>query len=232
MQTHKIFARIWRINAIIILLVGLIAGLVLSVVGYMLLKDTMRNRQVNDVANITLGEVQRSAALLGSFEEIPGSTVLRAPLTVKQTYALGSSSKDAGSTRNYLYFDPATRSASWLLPSMDSVVLSSIALPSSEYGGNKKDVAVFVHVSVSADTDNDGRLTASDTKQIAISSPNGKNYRVLVSKVDKMNEAMIMPSGRLLILYSIGAQLNAMELTFRDLSLPPIEYEVPTALKQ
>lgn len=231
MQTRKIFALLWRINAIIILLVGLIAGAVLSVAGYMLFKDATRTRHVDNVANTALGDVRESAAELGSFGPIQGSTALRAPLTVRQTYALGSGSKEAGSTRNYLYFEPSTRSAYWLRPSMDRVILSSVALPAAEYGEKKQNAVVYVHVTVDKDTNGDDRLTESDAKQIAISAPNGKGYRVLVAKADRLNEATLLASGRLLILYSTGAKLAAVELNPNDLSSPVAEYEVPTSLK-
>lgn len=231
MQTRKLFAQIWRINAIIILLVGLISGAVLSVVGYMLFKDATRTRHVDNVANTALGDVRESTAELGSFGEIPGSAVLRAPLTVRQTYALGSGSKEAGSTRNYLYFEPSTRSAYWLRPSMDGVILSSVPLPSAEYGEKKPNAVVYVHVTVDMDTNGDDRITDTDTKRIAISAPNGKGYRVLVPKADRLNEATLLTSGRLLVLYSTGAKLAAVELNPNDLSSPVSEYEVPTSLK-
>ncbi len=126
MQTRRLFSLIWRINAIVILLVGLIAGAVLSVAGYLLFKDATRTRHVDNVANTALGNVRETAAELGSFGEIPGASVLRAPLNVRQTYALGSGSKEAGSTRNYLYFEPSTRATSWLRPSMGGRILSSV----------------------------------------------------------------------------------------------------------
>lgn len=231
MQTRKLFVLLWRINAIIILLVGSIAGAALSVACYLLFKDATQVRHVDNVANTALGDVRESVAELGSFDSIQGSTVVRAPLTVRQTYALGPSSKEAGSTRNYLYFEPSTRSAYWLRPSMDSVILSSIALPSTEYGEKKQHAIVYVHVTVDIDTNGDARLTESDAKQIAISAPNGKGYRVLVAKADHLNEAMLLASGRLLILYSIGTKLAAIELNPNDPSSPVAEYEVPTSLK-
>lgn len=231
MQTRKLFVQIWRINAIVILLVGLIAGAVLSVAGYMLFKDATRTRHVDNVANTALGDVRESMAELGSFGKIPGSTVLRAPLTVRQTYALGSGSKEAGSTRNYLYFEPSTRSAFWLRPSMDGVILSSVPLPSAEYGETKPNAVAYVHVTVDKDTDGDDRLTESDAKQIAISAPNGKGYRILVTKADRLNNATLVASTRLLILYSAGTKLAAVEVNPVDLSAPVTEYEVTTALK-
>lgn len=231
MQSRKFFAQLWRINAVIILLVGLMAGAVLSIAGYMLLQDSMRTRHVDNVANTALGDVRESAAELGSFDSIQGSTVIRAPLTVRQTYSIGSGSKEAGSIRNYLYFEPATHSAYWLRPSMDGVILSSVALPSTEYSERKKSVVAHVHVIVDKDSNGDNRLTESDTKQIAISDPNGKNYRVLVPKADRLNEARILDSGRLLILYSSGSKLAAVELNPADLSSSVTEYLLPTALK-
>jgi hypothetical protein len=231
MHTQKLFAQIWRINAVIILLVGLIAGAVFSVVGYILFKEATRTRRVDNVANTVLGDVRESAAELGSFSAIPGSTVLRAPLTVRQTYALNSGFKEAGSTRNYLYFEASTRSAYWLRPSMDSVILTSVALPSTEYGEKKLNAVVYVHVTVDKDSNGDERLTESDAKQIAISAPNGKSYRVLVTKADRLNEATLLSPTRLLILYSVGTKLAAVELNPTDFSSPATEYEVPTALK-
>lgn len=231
MQTRKFFAHLWRINAVIILLVGLMAGVVLSITGYMLLRDSMRTRHVDNVANTALGDVLESAAELGSFDSIQGSTVIRAPLTVRQTYSIGSGSKEAGSIRNYLYVEPTKHTAHWLRSSMDGVILSSVALPSPAYGENKKDVVAYVHVIVDKDSNGDNRLTESDTKQIAISAPNGKNYRVLIPKADRLNEATILDSGRLLILYSLGSKLAAVELNPVDPSSSVTEYVLPTTLK-
>jgi hypothetical protein len=228
MQTRRLFSLIWRINAIVILLVGLIAGAVLSVAGYLLFKDATRTRHVDNVANTALGNVRETAAELGSFGEIPGASVLRAPLNVRQTYALGSGSKEAGSTRNYLYFEPSTRATSWLRPSMDGLILSSVPLPSAEYGEKKVNAVTYVHVTVDKDTDGDDRLTESDAKQIAISAPDGKGYRVLVTKADRLNDATLIGPTRLLILYSAGNKLNAVEVNPVDPAAPVTEYEVPT----
>lgn len=231
MQTRKLFAHIWRINAVVILLVGLIAGAVLCIVGYTLFKEATRTRHVDNVASTVLGDVRESTAELGSFDVIPGSTVLRAPLSVRQTYALGSGSKEAGSTRNYLYFEPSTRSAYWLRPAMDGLILSSIALPVTEYGKPMVNTVVHVYVSIEKDTNSDDRLTESDAKQIAISSPNGKNYRVLVAKADRLNEATLLSPSRLLILYSTGAKLAGVEVNPTDFASPITEYAIPFTLK-
>ena len=228
MPTRKFFTRIWRINAIIILLAGLLAVGLLSVAGVSLVVSLTRPDRVDDVAITALGETKETSAELGSFETIPGSTVLRAPLTVRNSGALGSS-YESGTTRNYLYFDPSTRSTHWLCPSMDGVVLSSTALSADDYGAPKTNALVAVHVVVNKDSNNDERLTESDSKQIAVSTPDGKGYRVLVAQADRLNKATLLSPTRLLILYSTGSKLAAVEVDASNLAAAATTYEIPIA---
>lgn len=231
MQTRRFFTLLWRVNALIILVVGLLATALLAAAGYLLLKDATRTRHVDDIASTALGDVRDSRAELGAFGPILGGPLLRAPLTVQQTYALGSGSKEAGSVRNYLYVDPSRRSAHWLLPSMDSVILSSEALPSSEYGSKTREAVAYVHVTVSFDSSGDERLSASDAQQIAVSAPDGKGYRLLADKADRLLDARLLDSGRLFILYAKGKKLTAIELDARDLSSPLVSYELPASIQ-
>lgn len=228
MQTRKLFSHIWRINAVLILLAGLLAVGLLCVAGFSLISSLTRTRHVDNVATTALGETKESSAELGSFEAITGSTVLRAPLTVRNGGALGSS-YESGSTRNYLYFDPATRSTHWLCPSMNGVVLSSTPLPSNDYGATKADALAFVHVVVSKDSNNDERLTDDDSKQIAVSAPDGTGYRVLVAQADRLNKALMLSPTRLLILYSMGSKLAAVEVDASNLAAAATTYEIPIA---
>ncbi|MEO3712484.1 hypothetical protein [Roseateles flavus] len=92
MQTRRVFTLLWRVNALIILVVGLLATALLAAAGYLLLKDATRTRHVDDIARTALGDVRDSRAELGAFGPIHGSPLLRARLTVPQTYALGSGS--------------------------------------------------------------------------------------------------------------------------------------------
>lgn len=230
---RRITPLVWRINAYIILFTGLMAGLVLCVVAFLMVRDATRTRHVDHVANTVVGDVRASTSALGGFEAIAGTAVLRAPLTVQQTYALGSGSKEAGSTRNYFYFDPSARSGHWLLSDTQSVILSSSGLPASARYGDKAPAAVaFVHQVVDKDTSGDDRLSDADARHIAISAPDGTGYRVLVRQADRMNHATLLSPRQLLILYAQGTSLRAIEVDPTDASAPATEYEVPTALKQ
>lgn len=228
MQTRKLFTNIWRINAILILLAGLLAVGLLCVAGVSLVASLTRPRHVDNVAATALGEAKESSAELGSFETIVGSTVLRAPLTVRHSGALGSS-YESGATRNYLYFDPATRSTHWLCPAMDGLILSSTTLPTTDYGAPKADAVVAVHVIIGKDSNNDERLTDEDSKQIAVSAPDGTGYRVVVAQADRLNKATLLSPTRLLILYSMGSKLAAAEINPRNLAAAATTYEIPMA---
>ncbi|MBB2483801.1 hypothetical protein H5407_01025 [Mitsuaria sp. WAJ17] len=231
MQTRRFFTLLWRVNALIILVVGPLASALLAAAGYLLLKDATRTRHIDDVASTALGDVRDSRAELGAFGPIHGSPLLRAPLTVQQTYALGSGSKEAGSVRNYRYVDPSRRSAHWLLPSMDSVILSSEALPSNEYESKTRQAVAYVDVTVSADSSGDDRLSASDAQQIAMSAPDGKGYRLLADKADRLLDARLLDRGRLFILHAKGKKLTAIELNARDLSSQVVSYELPASIR-
>ena len=220
-----------RFFALLILCVGVLAAVVLAIVANMLFKDATRTRSVDNVANAALGEVENQTAEIGSFDAVGGVAVIRAPLTVRQTYALSSGSKEAGSTLNYLHFDPTSRSAYWLKPSMKGLILNTQQLPESEYGQKKLDTITFVYVCVEHDSNGDNRLTDKDSKSIAISDPTGKNYRIVVEKADHMNEARLIRPDRLLILYSIGTKLATVELNPRQPSAPIDAYDVNTGAK-
>lgn len=231
MNTHRFFSRVWRINAIVILVAGALSCVMLVVASYMLVSDAFRQRHVTNVASVVRNEVSSEQTSLGKFEHIDGSVVLRAPLGVRQTYAIGVSSKEAGSTRNYFYFNPSTRATYWLRPKMDGLFLNSFALPEHEYGTEKKAATVYVHLSVDKDTDGDGRLTESDAKQISISSPDGKQYRILVTKAELLNDARLITPTRLLVLYTLDRNLKAVEIDLSSPDASPINYNLPISIK-
>ena len=234
-MTRRITQIVWRINAYIILFVGMLGVLALSVTVFLMIEGATRTRPVDRVANAVLNDVndvRASTSVLGGFDAIAGTAVLRAPLTIQPAYALGSSAKEAGSTRNYFYFDPLTRSGHWLLSDTKSVILSSSTLPvRANYGDKTAAAVVFIHQVVDNDTSGDDRLSDVDDRSIAISAPDGTGYRVLVRQASRMNHATLIAPQRLLVLYAKGAGLRAIEVDPTDVKSPVIDYEVPIALK-
>jgi hypothetical protein len=226
MTSRRIFATIWRINSVILLVVGTLAGVVLTLAAILFFKDVTRTRYADDVAKVAVGGDLPSQAHLGSFEDLPKSSVLRAPLRVTQSYSLGSGSKEASSVRNYLFYEPGTRMTRWLKPSMDSLIVRTWSVPEDDFRKPRLDWVSSVYAVVVSDTSGDGALTESDQIQIASSSPDGSNFRVLVEKADRVNEARLLASDKILVLYSVGAQLHAVEFNPQQPQSEPQRYEV------
>jgi hypothetical protein len=231
MKTKRFFTFVWRVNAVLIFVVGVLAAVVLSALAYIFFKDAIRTRYVGNVANAALSEVETQIAELQPFQQIQGTGVLRAALNIRQTYSLGSGSKEAIFTRNYLYFDVSTRSAYWLKATTDGLILQVYDLPGSPYGQNQSETTAVVYVAVERDSDGDHRLSDSDIKRIAVSDSKGKNYRVVVDRADRLNDARLLRPDRLLILYSLGSKLTAVELDPRLPDAPVAVYEVKTETK-
>ena len=95
----------------------------------------------------------------------------------------------------------------------------------------KENALIAVHVIVEKDSNHDERLSEQDNKQIAISMPNGKNYRILVPKVEEIHAVTLLPSGRLLIIYALGKKLTAVEVSTQDLSSEVVTYPLSATFK-
>lgn len=226
MTSRHFFATVWRINAIILLVVGLLACVVLIATSYLFFKDATRPRHADDVARIAVGGDIASRATLVSFEALPKTAVLRAPLRVTQSYSIGSGSKEASSIRNYLFYEPETRTTRWLKPSMESLIVQTWAVPEDESRESRSEWVSNVYAVVSTDSSGDAALTESDQIQIASSRPDGSGYRVLVEKADRVNEARLLATDRVLVLYSIGEKLFAVEFNPQLDQSVPQQYEV------
>lgn len=226
LKVARVFRTIWRINATLILAVGAMSLVVLSGVLYFFVKDATRTRQVDNVANTVAGEVEKRRFQLGNFDQVAGLEVLRAPLEVEETYRFGSGPKEAGSIRNYLYFDPANKQSRWLKKDFESLIVETKSLPESEYNQPPKSVQINVYTIVATDSNRDQRLSREDEKQIAISRPDGTGFRVIVPAADRVNEVTIVRGNSLLILYSRGPKLLGAELPIADPDGPAKTFEV------
>ena len=121
--------------------------------------------------NVADEQLDRSKAQLGTFAKIAGSTVLRAPLRLEQEYGFSSGSKETSSVQNYLFYDPSSASAYWLVPGYKGLFLSTHELPEREYSKPESPVVAVVYELVDSDSTGDKRLTASDAKVVAVSNP-------------------------------------------------------------
>lgn len=160
MTNRRFFAMVWRVNAVAILLTTILACGVLLFVSWQIYKDATRTRQVSNVVNVADAQLDRSKAQLDTFEKVAGSVVLRAPLRLEQEYGSSSGSKGTSSVQNYLFYDPSSAIAYWLVPGYKGLFLSTHELPEQEYVKPEKPVVAVVYELVDSDSTGDKRLTA------------------------------------------------------------------------
>ena len=225
MRLKRFFTLVWRVNGILIFLTSLLAVFILTAAAYAVIGDMMRTRHVNNLANVATRDVKGEIRTIGEFQEIVGSPVRRAELNVQQKYNFDLSSKEAGSIRNYLYFNTETKQSYWLLPNDDSMIIKSIPLPDDRYRSESRHAVVYVHVLVAKDTSGDQRLSIDDMKQIAVSDPDGKRFRIVAS-ANELNDSVLLPQNRLLLLYSTKGETVATEVDLNDPAAKPVSTKV------
>jgi len=212
MTSRRVFALVWRVNAVLILLTAVLACAVLSFGAWQIYREATRTRHVSAVVNVAEDRIDRSRLQLGSFETIEGSSVLRAPLLIEQQYAFGSGSKETTSIQNYLFYDPASRSSHWLLPGNKGLFLSMRQVPERRDLKPDRQVVAVVYELVEADTTGDKRLTASDAKVVAVSTASGSRFTRVLTGVEEINGVTLIADARVLVLYTSASTLRAAEI--------------------
>ena len=69
-------------------------------------------------------------------------------------------------------------------------------------------------------------LTDTDQMTIAASNSDGKGYRVLVEKADRVEEPRLLSSDRILVFYYLGKKLFVVEVNPRLAEVKPEYYEI------
>jgi len=201
MEENKVFKNIWRFNAIVIMLVGVLGVALALFACIMIYKDITRDRSVRNIVNIEESPEKKEKWQLGSITTVKGSDYLMMPLHSEQRYSRGSYSKSASSVRNYLFINAVSRKNYWLFGKNDYLITQTNKLPNTGYGEGSKDTKVILYYVVKSDTDNDKKLTSSDSLTVAISKPNGKSYVELLKGIDFVNGYKTINENSMIIVF-------------------------------
>lgn len=227
MEENKVFKNIWRFNAIVIMLVGVV-GFALSLFAcIMIYKDMTRDRSVRNVVNIEDTTERKDVWLLGNITNIKGSGFIMIPLHSEQNYAMGSYSKSASSTRNYLFINTENDDKHWLFGTNDYLITQISQLPYTRYDEQGSDAKAILYYVVKSDTNNDKVLNSSDSLTVAISKPNGKNYVELLKDIDFVNGYETISDSTAILVFqrnNVGysAYIDLDELTISEEEKLPI----------
>lgn len=189
-SAHRLFRNIWRVNAVIIFVAGIILALVGLAGLYEIVSWATRDLAIHDVV-VEDDRKAETRLWIGSFETLTGVPAAIAPYHREQSYALRSYSKTAASIVDYLIVDTRDGS-SWRLRGEDQgIVVHRWLLPSGNTGGllqqrDTEPVALIAASAVSADTNGDGRITAQDRKHLIAATPDGSLKKRIAEDIDEV----------------------------------------------
>lgn len=189
-SAHRLFRNIWRVNAVIIFVAGIILALVGLAGLYEIVSWATRDLAIHDVV-VEDDRKAETRLWIGSFETLTGVPAAIAPYRREQSYALRSYSKTAASIVDYLIVDTRDGS-SWRLRGEDKgIAVHRWLLPSGNAGGlsHRGDTVPVSLIAVSAapsDTDGDGRITARDRKHLIAATPDGSLKKRIAEDIDEV----------------------------------------------
>jgi hypothetical protein len=166
-----------------------------------------------DAAGQNGKEVPRPDKELGSFEEVPGTGYLVAPIQHahdgaggrSSSWNLSSSSYKSGDyprIHNYVFLELGTEKFQRLLHSNAWRILSMTGFPKpSPRSSDPPATSCFLYEIVKADTDGDGVLSSKDRITVALSNATGRTYTELITDVEEVHTKVMSDPSTLLVIY-------------------------------
>jgi len=215
MKRNNIFRTIWKIDAVLILIVGLMVLVILSYAGYRIYQDVFRSRELSSIVNIESNTRISSEWKLGAFDRVEGTEYLMAPVYSAQTFQASYYEKGTSAVRNYLFVNAVDKSSRWLIPHNNYLFLARNKV------WHKPDLGSSVvkwlrYEVVKSDTNQDGRLTSEDQRTIGISDPTGERYVELIPDVDRILGYEMQDENNLLIFYRTGTKNFVAEINIPE----------------
>jgi hypothetical protein len=217
MKAHRFFRVIWRINAVLILCVGLVgaSGLILTTI----LGIYSGTRHRSAFVNVDQSRDVTIKWSLGHFLAVEGTPYLMAPANSEQKYRPSYYSKETTGIRNYLFFNSTDLTSHLLLPHHKYLFSKTERLGKQDDNNGYKEVKGFLYVIVKGDTNHDSRLTGKDELCIALSDASGKNYREIIDKVDAFLGLRFKNSNRAFIFFKKGDRNLVSEVDIKEHAL-------------
>lgn len=183
-MARKFFPLLWRFNALVIAAAGSLALFLAAYAAYYVARDIFRTAYTaQDIARVEPDAGGKAAGQPAgidtrlratNFARITGTSLLWSPLMATQAYDYRFSSKEASSTRNYIFYDTATGESRKLFASDDQIIFNATHLRRTEDAKDAMDappLALYLHV-VARDANGDG-LLSHDTAVVALARPDG-----------------------------------------------------------
>jgi hypothetical protein len=216
MRAHQFYRKVWRVNALVILLVGILGVGVLAISAVYALNAVFGERRVTAVVNPG-GEQQVQEVLsLGHATQITGHPWLLVAVSSDQTYDREYYSKSSVAARNYGFVTAAGPSR-WLYPHNRFLIVSATQLPGAEFAEDDRPTAAVAFAVVQADTDGDKRLTGSDLSSLVLTRPDGTQSKTVLDNVRRIVSQELIGDD-VVILYESASGYGKAVISLTDFS--------------
>jgi hypothetical protein len=169
LDRNPFFRFVWRLNALVLFGAASIALVLGAYALYQIVKQETQTSFVEDQARLDPEPVTQEKLSLGRLEPVPGRDLARADVRAEQAGYGGPASSDKiiGSTRNVLLLDLETGKTRKLFDTDRNIVMAETRFPVDMRGGpTDAPTTGYIFTVVSADSDKDNRLSASDAKSL------------------------------------------------------------------
>lgn len=226
MEENRFYKSVWRFNAIVLMVAGILAIGVLLFAGYHILQDITRERGTRNIVNVSEDQAIDEKWELGRLYKIEGTAYVMVPLTSDQNYAQSYYSKSSNSARNYLFIDTKNNLRKWLFQTNEYLVADINFLLEKTYNAKDHKVRAILYTVIEKDTNRDKRLTDKDEMTIAISLPSGQGYKKILTGIDFLVGHQVLDEESMLLVYQKGGSGYTANLSLIDLSISN-ETEIP-----
>lgn len=235
MEENRFFRIIWRINSITILIFLL---LIIGFVAFNFIKEVFDRKKPPVITNIAVDPQGQEKWTLGRPQEIEGTNFIYIPLVSEkkeisvQQPVLASkafNSYDHGyfsPSRNLLFINEKTREMKWLFNDNTQMIVQIEMLSILKRYDKDRKIDAIVYQIIRKDTNGDNRLTSDDLIDIAISLPDGSQYKEVLQSVERVLGATSLGDGEILILYQYKGGGYASTFGLQNMSIKDTK-EIP-----
>lgn len=134
----------------------------------------------------------------GQSVPIMGTSMLLLPLN-----------SDSGTVSNILFMDTKSNESTWMFDEQDRLLLRVEQFPERGQSNGTGTQAIF-YDTVTHDTNGDGEIGVDDQAGLAMSTPDGKNYRILLDSYDKILSKTLTDEKNVFMVYESDGSAYSM----------------------
>lgn len=216
----RFFAIIGRINSVLLLIV--LIGTSISVGWMTMASNRSEHRGAVEVPEAGSGSARSVKLTFNQIEEITGADAQMLQLGTHEYSAKFASGGGASETRNVLFLTGTEKAARWLFKDHKNIILTVSQLfpeptDPKEQGGQSTKALYFQYVT--DDTDGDGKLSSDDRSNVALTTPNGVGFTVILHDVDRVFSYKVPDQQHLSVIYQKGSKVRHARFLLTSLKL-------------